>query len=317
MKKLRIVFMGTPDFAVGILDGLITGGHQVVTAITVADKPAGRGQKINQSAVKKYCVENNVPTLQPTSLKDEQFLNELRELQADLFVVVAFRMLPELVWAMPPLGTINLHASLLPQYRGAAPINWALINGESETGVTTFFIEKEIDTGLVIARESIAITENQNAGELHDALLEIGKRLVNRSVELIQDGSVTRVAQNSLIEGELKAAPKIFKEDCRINWSKGVQEIHNFCRGLNPFPVAWTVTVNPETMEEKTLRLYTCEKTDVPVEADRPIICTKNQIMIGCGDYYLNVLELQVEGKRKMTVKEFLAGNTLDNYRLI
>lgn len=317
MKKLRIVFMGTPDFAVGILDGLITGGHQVVTAITVADKPAGRGQKINQSAVKKYCVENNVPTLQPTSLKDEQFLNELRELQADLFVVVAFRMLPELVWAMPPLGTINLHASLLPQYRGAAPINWALINGESETGVTTFFIEKEIDTGLVIARESIAITENQNAGELHDALLEIGKRLVNRSVELIQEGSVTRVAQNTLIEGELKAAPKIFKEDCRIDWSKGVQDIHNFCRGLNPFPVAWTVIVNPETKEEKTLRLYTCEKTDVPVETDRPIICTKNQIMIGCADYYLNVLELQVEGKRKMTVKEFLAGNTLENYQLI
>jgi methionyl-tRNA formyltransferase len=265
-KDFRIVFMGTPDFAVGILGGLISNKFNVVASITAPDKPAGRGQKISESAVKTFCVENDIPVLQPTNLKDETFVQSLSELNADLFVVVAFRMLPEVIWNMPPKGTINLHASLLPQYRGAAPINWAIVNGESETGVTTFFIEKEIDTGMVIERASISIGENETAGELHDRLMNLGRELVVKSVAQIEDGSVVRTSQDSLIESNLKSAPKIFKPMCEIDWNQNVQTIHDFCRGFSPYPTAWATIINESRNESKTVKIFRTEKTQIPVE---------------------------------------------------
>src|SRR5690554_1602634 len=230
-KNLRIIFMGTPDFATGVLKELIDTQHTVVGLVTAPDKPAGRGQQISKSAVKQYAEDSSIPILQPTNLKETTFIEQLKQLNADLFIVVAFRMLPEIVWAMPPKGTINLHASLLPQYRGAAPINWAIINGEKKTGVTTFFIEREIDTGMILAKEEVAISEDMTAGELHDILLEIGKKLIVKSVALIEDGMFTKVPQHELQFKELKPAPKIFKNDCAINWNQSASSIHDFIRG--------------------------------------------------------------------------------------
>ena len=254
--NLKIIFMGTPGFAVTILDGLIQNNFDVVGVVTAPDKPAGRGQKIAQSDVKKYCEEHGLHTLQPTNLKDEDFISELKALEADLFVVVAFRMLPEIVWNMPPQGTINLHASLLPQYRGAAPINWAIVNGEKKTGVTTFFIEKEIDTGMIIEQKEVEIGENDTAGELHDELMRVGSSLVVQTVVKIQSGEVIRTSQNDLIEGQkLNEAPKIFKPMCEINWNESVEVIHNFCRGFSPYPTAWTKIQNKNSGEIKSLKI--------------------------------------------------------------
>jgi len=312
---IRIVFMGTPDFAVGILDGLVNAGFRIVSTITAPDKPAGRGQQISQSAVKQYSVAHNLPVLQPTNLKDENFIAELSALQADLFVVVAFRMLPEIVWNMPPKGTINLHASLLPQYRGAAPINWAIMRGEKQTGVTTFFIEQEIDTGLVIERSAIEIGDNETAGELHDRLMLLGRELVVKSVQQIADGSVTRTPQAQLAETTaLNSAPKIFKPDCRIDWKQSAAAVHNFCRGLSPYPTAWTSIRHRTKGEKRSLKIFRTAVTDLPVGDNSELYADKNGIYFPCADFYLLISELQPEGKRKMNFKEFSAGYALADW---
>ena len=298
--------MGTPDFAVGILDKLVREKCEIVGVVTAPDKPAGRGQQLSESAVKQYALSKNLKILQPVSLKAEDFVEELRELQAELFVVVAFRMLPEVVWNMPPKGTINLHASLLPEYRGAAPINWAIINGEQKTGVTTFFIEQEIDTGLVIARAETHIGENETAGELHDRLLEIGKELVIESVRKIENDTVKRTPQAELAAGGIKSAPKIFKPMCQVDWTKNVAEVHNLCRGLSPYPTAWTTLKNKETGEERSLKIFRTEKTSHPSATE--LKSTKTDLLIPCADFYLAVSELQFEGKKRMSAKDFLLG---------
>lgn len=306
-KDLRIVFMGTPDFATGILQTLIENKKNVVAIVTSPDKPAGRGLQISKSSVKQYAETLNIPILQPEKLKSEEFISALQELNADLFIVVAFRMLPEIVWAMPPKGTINLHASLLPQYRGAAPINWAIVNGETKTGVTTFFIEKEIDTGMILAKEEVVITEDMNAGELHDTLLELGKKLMLRSVEMIATDDFTKIPQAELISEELKPAPKIFKEDCKINWQQSAQTVHNFIRGFSPYPTAWTNFNFEEKQQSKSVKIFKTKITNLAVTSN-VIMMTKNELYIPCSDFYLEVTELQLEGKKKMTAKEFVVG---------
>ncbi len=312
-ENFRIVFMGTPEFAVTILNEIIANNFNVVGVITAPDKPAGRGQKISESDVKKYAVEKGLNILQPTNLKDESFISELKNLNADLFVVVAFRMLPEIVWAMPPKGTINLHASILPNYRGAAPINWAVINGEKQSGVTTFFIEKEIDTGKIIDRSFVEIGENETVGELHDRLMELGAKVSCETIEKIRLGDIAGIPQIELTDGELKNAPKIFKPMCQIDWNKPVDEVHNFCRGLSPYPTAWTTFKNEEKKEEKSFKIFKTEKTDIKVDSSSKLKATKEGILIPCGDFYLNVIELQPEGKRRMNFKDLLAGNPVDD----
>ena len=314
MKKndFKIVFMGTPDFSVTILNGLLDHHFSIVGVVTTADKPAGRGQKLSESAVKKFSSEKGLNIIQPTNLKDEDFLSELRLLKANLFVVVAFRMLPEAVWNMPSHGTINLHASLLPAYRGAAPINWAIINGEEKTGVTTFFIEKEIDTGLVIERESMSISENETAGELHDKLMALGSKLVINSVNQIIEGSVKRIPQAQLMDlTNLKIAPKLFKEQCRIDWSLPMEQIHNLSRGLSPYPTAWTILFNESKNESKTYKIFKTQKTGVKTEGNK-VKFEKDGIYIPCLDFYLCVTEIQQEGKKKCNYKEFIAGYGLN-----
>jgi methionyl-tRNA formyltransferase len=313
MKNLRIVFMGTPEFSVAILDRLVINNANIVGVITAPDKPAGRGLQLNESAVKKYAVDKKMNILQPTNLKDEEFISELRSLNADLFVVVAFRMLPEIVWSMPPKGTINLHGSLLPHYRGAAPINWAIINGEKETGVTTFFIEKEIDTGKIIERNAIAIGENETVGDLHDRLMELGAQTTLSTVIKIANGDVEGIPQIELTEGELKSAPKIFKGDCEINFSATVDKAHNFIRGLSPYPAAWCVLEHPKE-GKRTFKLFSCQKTELPVNGNKELKISKDGILFPCKDVYLLVTELQPEGKRRMDFKSFLAGNSVEGW---
>ena len=316
-SDLRIVFMGTPDFATHILSGLLDAKKNVVGVITAPDKPAGRGQKMAESSVKKFSIEHELTILQPTNLKDENFVKSLKDLSADLFIVVAFRMLPEIVWNMPPKGTINLHASLLPNYRGAAPINWAIINGEITTGVTTFFIEQEIDTGMVIERTETEIDPNESAGELHDRLMKIGSQLINSSVEKISNGSVTRTPQSQLINQEnLPIAPKIFKPMCEVNWQTACLIIHNLCRGLSPYPSAWTTIYDEEKKESKTLKLFKTEPTDLKSTNETKLLFQKDGLYIPCKDYYLKVLELQPEGKKRMNYKDFAAGYNKNSYHV-
>ncbi len=315
-QDFRIVFMGTPEFASTILEGLIEKNYTIVGVITAPDKPAGRGQKIQESFVKTTAYNHGLSILQPTNLKDDQFIQELSALNADLFVVVAFRMLPEIVWSMPPKGTINLHASLLPEYRGAAPINWAIINGEITTGVTTFFIEQEIDTGMVIERESISISENETAGELHDRLMYLGKDLIQKSVLQIMEGTVCRTPQEAMIEtSTLQSAPKIFKGDCKINWNESIAKVHNFCRGLSPYPTAWTSILFQDKNELKTFKIFQTTKTNQSSEGKHELLFTKSGILFPCKDYYLCVTELQPEGKKRMNHIEFSAGYS--NMKLI
>ncbi|MCO5261110.1 MAG: methionyl-tRNA formyltransferase [Crocinitomicaceae bacterium] len=311
MKDLRIVFMGTPDFAVAILDKLVVNGANIVAVITSPDKPAGRGLKMHESAVKQYVIAHQLPLLQPTNLKEETFISELKALSADLFVVVAFRMLPEIVWSMPPLGTINLHASILPHYRGAAPINWAIINGEKETGVTTFFIEKEIDTGKIIERSTVSINENETVGELHDRLMELGANTTLSTVKKIAKGNVQGIPQIEFEEGELKSAPKIFKEDCKVNFSQSAQKVHNFIRGLSPYPAAWCTVSNGT--ETKSFKLFASLLTNIK-PTNSKIAVSKDGILFPCADYYVLITELQPEGKRRMDYKSFLAGNSLEGF---
>ncbi|WP_445455343.1 methionyl-tRNA formyltransferase [Flavobacterium sp. HNIBRBA15423] len=305
MEKLRIVFMGTPDFAVGILNTIYNNNYEIVGVITAPDKPAGRGQKINRSAVKQFALEKNLRLLQPTNLKSEDFLTELKSLKANLQVVVAFRMLPEVVWKMPKYGTFNLHASLLPQYRGAAPINWAIINGETKTGVTTFFIDDKIDTGAMILHRETEISNSETVGELHDRLMHIGGETVIATLKMISEGNVKTTLQEEI--SEIKTAYKLNKENCKIDWNKNGNQIYNLIRGLNPYPAAWTFIKDNEN--EWNVKLYDV-KFENETHHHKPgqILTTKKEIKIATHDGYLHINSLQFPGKRKMESSELLNG---------
>ena len=305
MEKLRIVFMGTPEFAVGILDTIIKNNYEVVGVITAADKPAGRGQKLKYSAVKEYALAHNLTLLQPLNLKDETFLAELKALNANLQIVVAFRMLPKVVWEMPSLGTFNLHASLLPNYRGAAPINWAIINGETKTGVTTFFIDDKIDTGAMILSSEIPIDETENAGHLHDRLMELGSKTVIDTLEMIETENVSTEIQKDT--NDIKTAYKLNKENCKIDWTKSAQEINNLIRGLSPYPAAWCFFEDKN--EEWNVKIY--EAKIISEEHNHPIgclICTKKEMKIAVKNGFIQILNLQFPGKKKMSTPELLNG---------
>lgn len=322
-KDLKIVYMGTPEFAVESLKRLVEGGYNVVGVITMPDKPMGRHQETLQpSAVKKYAVEQGLRVLQPVSLKDPAFIEELRSLKADLQIVVAFRMLPEVVWNMPPMGTFNLHASLLPQYRGAAPINWAVINGEKETGITTFFLKHEIDTGAVIQQVRIPILETDNVGDVHDKLMMLGGDLVLETVDHILDGTVKAIPQEEMASGvELKPAPKIFKETCRIDWThKNLEELYNFVRGLSPYPAAWTEMVRAEGEKPVVMKIYRTAKETAEHTLKTGAVRTdgKSYLKIAVQGGFLSLLEIQIAGKKRMNVADFLRGARIDeNYFVI
>ncbi|MGA9270494.1 MAG: methionyl-tRNA formyltransferase [Lutimonas sp.] len=303
-ESLRIVFMGTPDFAVASLKALVETGHDIVGVITAPDKPAGRGRKIRISSVKQYALQQELRLLQPTNLKDPSFLDELASIEADLQIVVAFRMLPQAVWQMPRLGTFNLHASLLPQYRGAAPINWAIIKGETRTGVTTFFINEEIDTGAIIRQKEVDILENETAGDLHDKLMVLGSRLVVETAGLIAQGSITPLEQSS---ASFTPAPKLNKENCRIDWAQPLESVYNQIRGLSPYPGAWTLlSTDSGTLECKILESgKLLEKHDLEPGS---IEASKKEIRVAVENGYIKVERLQLSGKRKMDAVSFLNG---------
>ncbi len=310
MEKLRIVFMGTPEFAVGILDTIIKNNYEVVGVITAADKPAGRGQKLKYSAVKEYALANNLNLLQPTNLKDESFLAELKSLNANLQVVVAFRMLPEVVWKMPTLGTFNLHASLLPNYRGAAPINWAIINGETKTGVTTFFIDDKIDTGAMILSKETPISSTENAGELHDRLMTIGSEAVVETLALIAKGNTVTTIQTD--SSEIKTAYKLNKDNCKIDFSKTGKEIYNLIRGLSPYPSAWCFF--KDGTEEWNVKIYEAKLIEESHNYEvGSIITTKKEMKIAVQDGFIEVMSLQFPGKKAMKTSELLNGMTFSS----
>lgn len=297
--------MGTPDFAVGILDAIYQNNYDIAAVITAPDRPAGRGQKVKYSAVKEYALEKDLKILQPTNLKDESFLQELESLNANLQVVVAFRMLPEAVWKMPKLGTFNLHASLLPQYRGAAPINWAVINGETVTGVTTFFIDDKIDTGEIILKEQVEITPTETAGELHDKLMSLGVDAVLKTLTLIATGNAKPEAQSN--EGEIKTAYKLNKDNCKIDWSKSGAEIYNHIRGLSPYPAAWTFIVDEG--QEWNVKIYTVSFDEVEHDLQTGVVVSdKREIKVAVKDGYIVLEALQFPGKKKMKAHELLNG---------
>lgn len=309
-EDMRIIFMGTPEFAVASLDKLLQAGCNIVAVITAPDKPAGRGMQLNESAVKKYAIARNLKILQPEKLKAPEFLHQLKSLNADLQIVVAFRMLPEVVWNMPPLGTINLHGSLLPQYRGAAPINWAIINGERETGVTTFKLQHEIDTGNILLSEKIAISNEETAGELHDRMKNIGAALLVKTVEGIIHKTIKETSQdNAPINNDqpttnLKHAPKISSDTCKINWHKSLNEVYNLIRGLSPYPTAFTF------LNSKMIKVFKAVKEEVnPVsEAGEFETDKKTYLKFACNNGYISIKELQLEGKKKNSIEEFLRG---------
>lgn len=298
--------MGTPEFAVASLDALVGGGYNVVGVVTMPDKPAGRGYKMQFSAVKEYALAHNLPLLQPEKLKNEEFLDSLRALHADLQIVVAFRMLPEVVWAMPPLGTFNLHGSLLPQYRGAAPINWAIINGEQETGVTTFFLQQEIDTGDLILQKRTPITDGDNAGTIHDRLMSIGAAAVVETVDCIIAGTAPKTPQPQGVT--LKSAPKIFKETCRVDWKQSCHQIFNFVRGLSPYPAAWSVLHT----DDKTIDIKLFEVTREPaahtLQAGQVVCDGKNYLKVAVADGFVKIESLQPAGKKRMSAADWLRG---------
>jgi len=300
---MSIIFMGTPEFAVASLQALLHAGENVVAVVTAPDKPAGRGQRIQESAIKKFALANHLPVLQPTNLKDPNFIEQLKSYKADLQVVVAFRMLPEIVWSMPPKGTINLHASLLPQYRGAAPINHAIINGETESGVSTFLLQHEIDTGNILFSAKTPILPNDTAEDLHDKLMNIGAGLLVKTVQAIYNDEVEGTPQPKN-DGQLKTAPKIHKEDCRINWERSVQEIYNLIRGLSPYPTAFTF------IEDKVLKIYKANPELIQV-SEKPgtyLSDGKTYLKFACKDGYMHVLDLQIQGKKRMNITDFLRG---------
>ena len=309
-KDLRIVYMGTPDFAVESLKALVEGGYNVVGVITMPDKPAGRGHKLQMSAVKTYALSQSLPILQPEKLKDEEFLAKLKEWNADLQIVVAFRMLPEVVWNMPKLGTFNLHASLLPQYRGAAPINWAVINGEKETGATTFFLTHEIDTGRIILQEKISIGNDENVGSVHDRLMSMGGTLVTKTVDAIIEGKVEAKEQENFFNDptELKAAPKIFKDTCKIDWDNSSISIYNLIRGMSPYPAAWSELKNNE--DKLAVKIYEAEIVDQTPSTAPGSIKTdyKTFIDVATADGYIRINSLQIAGKKRMDTTSLLNG---------
>lgn len=305
-QDLRIVYLGTPEFAVASLKALVEGGYNVVAVVTMPDKPAGRGHQLQFSDVKKYALSVGLPVLQPEKLKDEAFLEELRSYHADLQIVVAFRMLPEVVWAMPRLGTFNLHASLLPQYRGAAPINWAVMNGDKETGATTFMLKHEIDTGNMILQEKIAIGEDENVGSVHDRLMAMGTELVTRTVDLIIECENKGIALPTTPQpeiAELRPAPKLFKETCEIRFDEmTAEQVHNFVRGLSPYPAAWAnLTIHGQAFEN--VKIFSVE-----ISENRNTGISKNDIVIPCREGAVRILELQAPGKKRMDAKSFLNG---------
>lgn len=305
-RTLRIVFMGTPDFAVETLKALINHNYNVVGVITAPDRPAGRGQKLRASAVKEYAQTQNLTILQPTNLKADSFLEELRALNANLQIIVAFRMLPKVVWQMPEYGTFNLHASLLPHYRGAAPIHWAIINGETKTGVTTFFIDEKIDTGAIILSKDAVIEENTTVGELHDTLMSIGSELVIETVKLIENDKVSTKIQPQ--NKDLKTAYKLNRENCKIDWSQSIEHIYNKIRGLNPFPTAWCYLDNNEE-KPLSVKIYGVEKQEESHKfGNGSIITSKEELKVACSGGYIIIKELQLPGKRKMDVKSLLNG---------
>lgn len=316
MKKeeLRIVYMGTPEFAVESLRCLVEGGYNVVGVITMPDKPAGRGHKIQYSPVKQYALEQGLPLLQPEKLKDEAFLEALRAWKADLQIVVAFRMLPEVVWNMPRLGTFNLHASLLPQYRGAAPINWAVINGETETGITTFFLKHEIDTGEVIQQVRVPIADTDNVGMVHNKLMVLGGKLVVETVDAILDGTVHSIPQEDMAEGELRPAPKIFKDTCRIDWNRPVKKVYDFVRGLSPYPAAWTELVQPDG-NRLVLKIFETEKIMTSPDCPAGTLRTdgKTYLRIAATDGWVGIRALQLPGKKRLKTDELLRGYHLSD----
>jgi len=316
-KKLKIVFFGTPDFAVASLEAIIGSGHEVVAVVTGPDKPAGRGKHLMQSAVKQAALKHGLPVLQPVCLKDEEFVAQLRALGADLFVVIAFRMLPEVVWAMPPMGTFNLHASLLPRYRGAAPINWAVINGDTETGVTTFFLKHEIDTGDVIQQERVAIGADDDAGVVHDRLMALGARLTVDTVNAIATGNLKAVPQSELGDGEPSAAPKIFKDTCRIDWTQPAEKVRNLIRGLSPYPAAWT-ELEADGNAVGSMKLFATAVTDQPAtEPGKVRVDGRGCMTVDCGDVCLRILSLQPQGKRRMEASEYLRGCRYNSMRMV
>ena len=305
-QSLRIIYMGTPDFAVESLRALVEGGYNVVAVVTMPDKPAGRGHQLQYSAVKQYALSVGLPLLQPERLKDESFLQELRSYSADLQIVVAFRMLPEVVWNMPRLGTFNLHASLLPQYRGAAPINWAVMNGDTETGATTFMLQHEIDTGNIILQERISIADDENVGSVHDRLMMMGANLVTRTVDTIIDAENQGVALPTIPQNndiELRQAPKIFKDTCAIDFSRPAQQVYNHIRGLSPYPAAWInqmPATHPLAELLKGAKVYKAQVTQLSEQ--------KGHIIIPCADGYIDILELQLPGKKRMDASALLNG---------
>jgi len=302
-KDLRIIYMGTPEFAVPSLEILIKNGYNVVAVVTAPDRPAGRGQKLRMSDVKQCALKHNIPTLQPEKLKDETFLDKLKSYNANLQIVVAFRMLPEVVWNMPEIGTFNLHGSLLPQYRGAAPINWAIINGEKETGVTTFFLQHKIDTGDILLQDKEPISDDDNVGSVYNRLMHKGANLVLKTVRKIENNDYSSTPQNE--NQVLKEAPKIFKETCKIDWSKSSLEINNLVRGLSPYPVAWS------KLNDKTLKIYDCTITDIDSsnrESGEYKTDGKTYLHFATADNYIAINELQLEGKKRMNIEDFLRG---------
>lgn len=311
-RDARIVFMGTPGFAVASLGELVDNGYKIAGVVTSPDKPSGRGQKIAESAVSEYAKVKGLKLFKPERLKDEGFLKELKNLEADLFVVVAFRMLPESVWRMPRLGTFNLHASLLPDYRGAAPVNWAIINGEKETGVTTFLIDNQIDTGKILFCEPVKIGENDTAGDLHDRLMVTGARLVLKTVDALAEGKVQPVDQSlsGITAGKMKHAPKIFREDCMINWEKSAESIRNLIRGLSPYPAAWTMVENESENAKMSVKIYFAgsENENHGFNPGRIYSDNKTFLKVACSDGWILVTDLQAEGKRRMKTEEFLRG---------
>lgn len=311
-KDLRIVFMGTPEFAAASLHALVENDYNIVAVITAPDKPSGRGMKLNESAVKKYAIEHNLPLLQPEKLKNPEFLSVLRSLNADLQIVVAFRMLPEVVWNMPPMGTVNVHGSMLPQYRGAAPINWAIINGEKETGVTTFKLQHAIDTGNILLQERIPIADEETAGQLHDRMKDIGAALLIKTVDgllqnTLSEKSQSAIAHSNIDEASLRHAPKIFTNTCRIDWNLPVEQIYNLIRGLSPYPAAFTM------LNGKTLKIFCCEKSySLPLQSPGTFATDgKSFLHFFAGDGYIDIKDLQVEGKKRMPVADFLRGHRI------
>jgi len=309
-KDTRIVYFGTPDFAVEGLKQLVENEYSVVGVVTVPDKPAGRGQRMTQSAVKRFATTHDLPILQPEKLKSSDFIDKLKQWNADIFVVVAFRMLPEVVWSMPRFGTFNLHASLLPQYRGAAPINWAIINGETETGVTSFFINHKIDTGAIILQEKTPILPDDNAETVHDKLMLLGGKIIKETVDLIieTNGNAKTIAQEHIAPDNLKSAPKIFKQDCKINWQQPATKIYNFIRGLSPYPSAWTsMDINGKNTE---IKIFASDMDITPHSLPAGTIQTdyKSYFKIATTDGFISILELQPQSKKRMPVKAFLNG---------